>query len=76
LAPKGGVAFPLPPEWGVHVYLKDESIHPTGSRKHRLARSLFLYAVVSGQIATGTNLWGVSCWPLGCWPRGGAASCR
>jgi cysteine synthase len=43
----------------VHVYLKDESVHPTGSRKHRLARSLFLYAVVNGQIATGANLWGV-----------------
>ncbi len=46
--------FPLPPEWAVHVYLKDESVHPTGSLKHRLARSLFLYALVNGQIVEGT----------------------
>ena len=26
----------------IHFYLKDESTHPTGSLKHRLARSLFL----------------------------------
>jgi cysteine synthase len=34
----------LPATFGISVYLKDESIHPTGSLKHRLARSLFLYA--------------------------------
>jgi cysteine synthase A len=45
--------FPLPRDWGVHVYLKDESVHPTGSLKHRLARSLFLYALVNGQITEG-----------------------
>lgn len=33
---------------GVEVYLKDESVHPTGSLKHRLARSLFLYALCNG----------------------------
>ncbi len=33
---------------GVHLYLKDESSHPTGSLKHRLARSLFLYALCNG----------------------------
>ena len=38
--------FPLPPEWGIDLYLKDESTHPTGSLKHRLARSLFLYGAV------------------------------
>jgi cysteine synthase A len=48
--------FPLPGEWGVHVYLKDESVHPTGSLKHRLARSLFLYALVNGQIVEGTTV--------------------
>jgi cysteine synthase len=48
--------FPLPPEWGVQVYLKDESVHPTGSLKHRLARSLFLYALVNGQIVEGTTV--------------------
>ncbi len=32
----------------VDLYLKDESSHPTGSLKHRLARSLFLHALVNG----------------------------
>lgn len=35
---------------GVDLYLKDESTHPTGSLKHRLARSLFLHALCSGWI--------------------------
>jgi len=35
-------------------YLKDESTHPTGSLKHRLARSLFLYALCNGRIHEGT----------------------
>src|SRR5689334_25097465 len=30
---------------GISVYLKDESTHPTGSLKHRLARSLFIYGI-------------------------------
>ncbi|HET7682981.1 MAG TPA: PLP-dependent cysteine synthase family protein [Marmoricola sp.] len=42
--------FPLPPEWGIDLYLKDESVHPTGSLKHRLARSLFLYGLCNGWI--------------------------
>ncbi|HBO3680332.1 TPA: PLP-dependent cysteine synthase family protein [Pseudomonas aeruginosa] len=33
---------------GVELYFKDESSHPTGSLKHRLARSLFLYALCNG----------------------------
>lgn len=33
---------------GIALYLKDESSHPTGSLKHRLARSLFLYALSNG----------------------------
>ena len=37
--------FPLPPSWGVDLYLKDESLTPTGLLKDRSARSLFLYAV-------------------------------
>jgi cysteine synthase A len=49
-------SFPLPPEWGIDVYLKDESVHPTGSLKHRLARSLFLYALTSGWIVEGTTV--------------------
>ncbi|RJQ84091.1 L-cysteine desulfhydrase Cds1 [Amycolatopsis panacis] len=48
--------FPLPAEWGVDLYLKDESVHPTGSLKHRLARSLFLYGLVNGQIGPDTVL--------------------
>ncbi|MCK7614835.1 PLP-dependent cysteine synthase family protein [Roseibium sediminicola] len=39
---------------GVDIYLKDESTHPTGSLKHRLARSLFLYALCNGKIREGT----------------------
>jgi cysteine synthase len=42
--------FPLPTEWGIDLYLKDESVHPTGSLKHRLARSLFLYGLCNGWI--------------------------
>ncbi len=38
----------LPAYPGVDIYLKDESSHPTGSLKHRLARSLFLYAICNG----------------------------
>ncbi len=41
---------------GVDVYLKDESSHPTGSLKHRLARSLVLYGLVNGWIREGTTL--------------------
>lgn len=48
--------FPLPRAWGIDVYLKDESVHPTGSLKHRLARSLFLYALVNGHIVEGTTV--------------------
>lgn len=38
----------------IDFYLKDESIHPSGSLKHRLARSLFLYAICNGWIREGT----------------------
>ncbi|MDQ3403364.1 MAG: PLP-dependent cysteine synthase family protein [Actinomycetota bacterium] len=48
------LSFPLPVEWNVRLYLKDESTHPTGSLKHRLARSLFLYALCNGWIIEGT----------------------
>ena len=41
---------------GIAVYLKDESTHPTGSLKHRLARSLFLYGICNGRICRGTTL--------------------
>ncbi|WP_261844893.1 PLP-dependent cysteine synthase family protein [Aliamphritea ceti] len=42
--------LPLPALAGVEIYLKDESTHPTGSLKHRLARSLFLYALCNGKL--------------------------
>lgn len=48
--------FPLPAEWGISLYLKDESVHPTGSLKHRLARSLFLYGLCNGWIHEGTTI--------------------
>jgi cysteine synthase A len=48
--------LPMPADWGIDVYLKDESVHPTGSLKHRLARSLFLHALVSGQIGPHTTV--------------------
>jgi cysteine synthase A len=48
--------YPLPPHWNVELYLKDESTHPTGSLKHRLARSLFLYAICNGWVREGTTV--------------------
>ncbi|MHC6176824.1 MULTISPECIES: PLP-dependent cysteine synthase family protein [unclassified Glutamicibacter] len=48
--------FPLPSQWGIDLYLKDESVHPTGSLKHRLARSLILYGLINGQIDEYTTL--------------------
>ncbi|WP_336697731.1 PLP-dependent cysteine synthase family protein [Curtobacterium sp. USHLN213] len=46
----------LPAAWGVTVVLKDESVHQTGSLKHRLARSLFLHAVVDGLVGPDTTI--------------------
>jgi cysteine synthase A len=48
--------FPLRAEWGIDLYLKDESVHPTGSLKHRLARSLFLYGLCNGWITERTTI--------------------
>ncbi|MEV7397575.1 PLP-dependent cysteine synthase family protein [Aeromicrobium sp. NPDC092404] len=45
--------IPVP---GIDLYLKDESVHPTGSLKHRLARSLFLYALCNGWLEPGTTV--------------------
>src|SRR6187401_1061463 len=47
---------PLPTFPGIRLYLKDESCHVTGSLKHRLARSLFLHALVNGLIHEGTTV--------------------
>jgi cysteine synthase len=41
---------PLPGAPEIALYLKDETTHPTGSLKHRLARSLFLYGLCNGWI--------------------------
>jgi len=50
------IRVPLPHCRGIDLYLKDESSHPTGSLKHRLARSLFLYGLCNGWIGEGTTL--------------------
>lgn len=50
------IRLPLPAFPGIHLYLKDESTHPTGSLKHRLARSLFLYGLCNGWIKEGTPI--------------------
>ncbi len=51
------IRLDMPPVWqGWQLYLKDESIHPTGSLKHRLARSLFLYGLCNGWIGPDTPI--------------------
>ncbi|WP_299871359.1 PLP-dependent cysteine synthase family protein [uncultured Cocleimonas sp.] len=50
------IKLELPKLLGINIYLKDESTHPTGSLKHRLARSLFLYALCNGKINQGTSV--------------------
>ena len=52
--------YPLPSAWSdgvdVALYLKDETTHITGSLKHRLARSLFLYGLCNGWIGEHTTV--------------------
>lgn len=48
--------IPCLTEVGIDIYLKDETTHPTGSLKHRLARSLFLHAICSGQVGADTPI--------------------
>lgn len=54
------VRYPLPTAWSgdadVALYLKDESTHVTGSLKHRLARSLFLFGLCNGWITETTTI--------------------
>jgi cysteine synthase len=50
------IRLELPKAKGITLYLKDESSHPTGSLKHRLARSLFLYALCNGWIKQNTTI--------------------
>ena len=46
----------LPGFPGIAFYFKDEAAHPTGSLKHRLARSLFLYALCNGRLHEGQTV--------------------
>jgi cysteine synthase len=48
--------LPTAPGLPVSIYVKDESTHPTGSLKHRLARSLFLYAICNGEVGPTTTV--------------------
>jgi cysteine synthase A len=50
------IRLDLPRQPGLTLYLKDESSHPTGSLKHRLARSLFLYALCNNWIGPSTTV--------------------
>lgn len=50
------IKLDLPSLDAIDIYLKDESTHPTGSLKHRLARSLFLYAICNGWVSHDTPI--------------------
>ena len=50
------IPVPLAGYPGIDLYFKDESSHPTGSLKHRLARSLFLYALCNGWLHQGSTV--------------------
>ena len=70
--------YPLPSAWSegvdVQLYLKDESTHITGSLKHRLARSLFLYGLCNGWIDQHTTVVEASSAPRRC-PRRTSPPC-
>jgi cysteine synthase len=50
------LALALPELPACRIYIKDETAHPTGSLKHRLARSLFLHAICNGDIREHTTV--------------------
>jgi cysteine synthase A len=50
------LAIELPEFPSVALHIKDETAHPTGSLKHRLARSLFLHAICNGDIREETTV--------------------
>ncbi len=50
------IPLDLPGFPGIDLYFKDESSHPTGSLKHRLARSLFLYSLANGWLREGSTV--------------------
>ena len=47
---------PVPDEWGVDLYLKDESGYPTGSVKYPMMRELLRYLIINGQLNEGRNV--------------------
>jgi len=55
-APTPLVRFPLPEAWGISLYFKNEAVLPSGSLKHRLARSLLRYGINNGSITPSTIL--------------------
>ncbi|PRY02339.1 cysteine synthase A [Allonocardiopsis opalescens] len=52
--------FPLPAQWGIDLYVKDESVHPSGSLKHRMARALYTHALCTGWIDPDTHVFEAS----------------
>ncbi|MEU4768688.1 pyridoxal-phosphate dependent enzyme [Actinosynnema sp. NPDC023794] len=52
--------FPLPGDGSVELFVKDESLRPTGSLKHGSARALLLDALRRGLVAEGTPLVGAT----------------
>ncbi|GLS21423.1 hypothetical protein GCM10007874_44400 [Labrys miyagiensis] len=48
------VSLPIGGE--IDLFFKDETTHPSGSLKHRLARSLFLYALCNGWVHEDTTI--------------------
>ena len=50
------IRLDLPAFPKIDFYFKDESTHPSGSLKHRLARSLFLYALCNGWLKEGKTV--------------------
>lgn len=50
------IRLPVPELEGVDIFLKDETQHPTGSLKHRLAHALFLRALCNGDLSEGMTV--------------------
>lgn len=50
------VCFELPARMAGRLVFKNESVHPSGSLKHRLAASLIIFGVCNGDIGPGTTL--------------------
>jgi len=48
--------FPLPGDWPFALYVKDETVRPTGSVKHGFARDLVIDALAAGRITRHTPL--------------------